>query len=170
MMNSESFALDRKSDELMKSIKHFDFKNIVKKYRNEHGATEGEASQVLIQLQRWLMLCILYPQKRYPIGAKVDAMWHTFILFTREYKRFCDDVAGFFIHHAPDTSDSSEDVNASTEEAKSKLAVLQSDYKNHFGENPPLGIWPQLEYIKKGNEGCTSCSMPPPCGHCSLWS
>ncbi|MEY9937322.1 hypothetical protein [Streptacidiphilus sp. MAP5-3] len=38
-----------------------------------------------------------------PIGpsALVDIGWHTFILHTRDYARFCDRIAGRFIHHEP---------------------------------------------------------------------
>ena len=31
----------------------------------------------------------------------VDVAWHEFILFTREYKKFCDKALGRFLHHTP---------------------------------------------------------------------
>ena len=31
----------------------------------------------------------------------VDDLWHEFILFTRDYKTFCDDAFGQFLHHTP---------------------------------------------------------------------
>ncbi len=31
----------------------------------------------------------------------VDDAWHEFILFTREYQRFCDRALGRFLHHTP---------------------------------------------------------------------
>lgn len=33
----------------------------------------------------------------------LDEMWHTFVLFTREYAGFCDRYFGRFIHHVPTT-------------------------------------------------------------------
>lgn len=33
--------------------------------------------------------------------AEIDDMWHTFILFTREYTDFCNHYFGHYIHHAP---------------------------------------------------------------------
>ena len=33
----------------------------------------------------------------------VDEVWHIFILFTKDYARFCDEVFGFFLHHQPTT-------------------------------------------------------------------
>lgn len=75
---------------------------LIKSYKKEHKANDEEAEFVLTQLQRWLTLCIVYPEKQYIIGSKVDAMWHNFIPFTKDYERFCKEVAGFFIHHLPD--------------------------------------------------------------------
>lgn len=31
----------------------------------------------------------------------VDEMWHSFILHTKDYKDFCTEFFGFFIHHEP---------------------------------------------------------------------
>ncbi|MDP9198349.1 MAG: hypothetical protein M3O07_03925, partial [Pseudomonadota bacterium] len=31
----------------------------------------------------------------------VDDLWHEFILFTRDYKKFCDEAFGQFLHHTP---------------------------------------------------------------------
>ena len=31
----------------------------------------------------------------------VDDLWHAFILYTREYKEFCQDAFGHFFHHSP---------------------------------------------------------------------
>jgi hypothetical protein len=28
-------------------------------------------------------------------------MWHTFLLFTKDYKNFCEDNLGMFINHEP---------------------------------------------------------------------
>lgn len=35
------------------------------------------------------------------ISPIVDEVWHAYILFTKDYAAFCDDVFGRFIHHAP---------------------------------------------------------------------
>ena len=34
----------------------------------------------------------------------VDEAWHTFILFTKDYERFCLSTVGKFIHHSPSIS------------------------------------------------------------------
>jgi hypothetical protein len=35
----------------------------------------------------------------------VDKLWQVFILFTSKYTQFCDDLAGYYIHHKPDIDD-----------------------------------------------------------------
>ena len=34
-------------------------------------------------------------------STKVDIGWHTFLMYTREYADFCQQIAGRMIHHAP---------------------------------------------------------------------
>lgn len=33
----------------------------------------------------------------------LDEMWHTFVLFTREYTDYCERLYGMYVHHAPTT-------------------------------------------------------------------
>ena len=37
----------------------------------------------------------------YSPSEKVDIGWHTFLMYTREYAEFCQEIAGRMIHHAP---------------------------------------------------------------------
>jgi len=34
----------------------------------------------------------------------VDEAWHTFILFTKDYFKFCNEVFGYYLHHSPSIS------------------------------------------------------------------
>jgi len=35
-------------------------------------------------------------------SKEVDAGWHEFLMFTREYRTFCQDVLGTYVDHCPD--------------------------------------------------------------------
>lgn len=35
---------------------------------------------------------------------EIDDMWHTFLLFTKDYADFCEKYFGEFIHHFPNTA------------------------------------------------------------------
>ena len=40
--------------------------------------------------------CMMHTEMR-----ELDDMWHTFLLFTKEYQEFCLTHFGYFIHHSP---------------------------------------------------------------------
>lgn len=68
-----------------------------------------EAEDIFLEMKRWLYLSAYVAER----GGKdsdlaisqslklVDEMWHTFVLFTRDYQAFCDQYFGFYIHHSP---------------------------------------------------------------------
>lgn len=45
-----------------------------------------------------------FSARMYPEMAEIDNMWHTFLLFTRDYADFCERYLGRFIHHVPNTN------------------------------------------------------------------
>src|SRR4029078_5348421 len=42
---------------------------------------------------------------------KIDWMWHTFLLFTLDYARFCDRYFGFFLHHIPNEDEEGQPID-----------------------------------------------------------
>ncbi|MFD2454502.1 glycine-rich domain-containing protein [Ideonella paludis] len=45
-------------------------------------------------------------------SRRVDAGWHEFLMFTREYQAFCMEVLGKFVHHCPEDAPKSFDADA----------------------------------------------------------
>lgn len=41
---------------------------------------------------------------------EIDDMWHTFLLFTKEYLLFCKEYLGRFFHHSPTTDNQKSDL------------------------------------------------------------
>ena len=37
--------------------------------------------------------------------SEIDDMWHTFLLFTKDYMYFCSKYLGQYFHHSPTTSE-----------------------------------------------------------------
>ena len=56
-------------------------------------------------------------------------MWHTFILFSRPYMKFCDTYFGFYIHHAPTTKAEKDAMKAAIQEDREK--VLAQEEQDH---------------------------------------
>jgi hypothetical protein len=92
---------------------------VARKFQDVYGLSSEDAVRVFDDTKRWLWLCADQRVKLLKTGnAKayppvfvdrsiwiVDEMWHTFILFTKDYSDFCDSYFGFYIHHQPITFD-----------------------------------------------------------------
>jgi hypothetical protein len=60
------------------------------------------AERILDQTLAFLRVCADHPDAaRFCPSPLIDIGWHAFILYTREYHEFCDNVAGHYIHHSP---------------------------------------------------------------------
>jgi hypothetical protein len=81
---------------------------VVSKFRSQFSVSEEHALELFQDMKRWLWLCACSaavpraPAMRVfdPI-VMMDEMWHTFILFTKDYEKFCLRFFGYYIHHAP---------------------------------------------------------------------
>ncbi|OJH33822.1 hypothetical protein BON30_46750 [Cystobacter ferrugineus] len=58
----------------------------------------------------------------------LDEMWHTFILFTRDYHEFCDRYFGLYIHHRPTVK----------EEEAARLADYERDPAQYVAQQKAL--------------------------------
>jgi hypothetical protein len=97
---------------------------ILYKFQERWDVSFEEASELFEETKKWLWLQVAARRQEGapPLAmtvslAIVDEMLHTFILFTREYIRYCNDNYGVYLHHAPMTKN---DKNA-------KLAWFKRD-------------------------------------------
>lgn len=141
---TQSHGTDQ-SRRLFDKISQFDFTKVVARFAKDCNVSPESAEETLLELKRWFTLCALHPEKTYATGGQVDAMWHTFILFTKDYARFCQDIAGAFIHHTPESGSGGdvEEQIASAEKMRDKLRLMEADYLKYFGAPPPSHIWPR---------------------------
>ncbi|MED4452131.1 hypothetical protein [Metabacillus fastidiosus] len=66
---------------------------------NPH-VSEKEYDLLFMELQRFFIMCSLL--KNVPMFSEdVDEVWHTMIMFTREYDDFSHQFCGEFLHHSP---------------------------------------------------------------------
>ncbi len=66
----------------------------------------------------------------------IDEVWHCHLLFTKEYRRFCN-LLGGFIDHCP-----SEDGKGEKKLMEDLYAKTLIVYKEVFSMDPPQDIWP----------------------------
>lgn len=64
--------------------------------------SEPDAKQIIRALKDYFHLIHLSHKESVAMPSQaVDIAWHEFILFTREYERFCLKAFGYFVHHTP---------------------------------------------------------------------
>lgn len=80
-------------------------------------------------------ICGMYPDMR-----EIDDMWHTFLLFTKDYLDFCNHYFGKFIHHTPKTE---KDI-VPPELFEQEFSRYLSYVYDHLGEET-IRVWfPEL--------------------------
>lgn len=87
--------------------------DVTGRFAEDFHLSQADAEEIFLETKRWLWLCAKRKLAleagqgesfRVPLfneAFTIDLMWHTFLLFTEDYARFCDDYFGFFIHHHP---------------------------------------------------------------------
>jgi uncharacterized protein involved in tolerance to divalent cations len=146
----------------------FDMSDIVARYRHDYEVPEIVAREHETELKKYLALCAAHPGKHYGMTPVIDDLWHTFLVFTREYARFCKQVAGRFLHHAPTKDEEKRDGSA----VQNYLMLLE-DYTEVFGD-PPAHIWPRPNHRSsthedgEGCQGCQGCGVRDSAGGVTL--
>lgn len=61
-----------------------------------------QRAEVFLGLQDYFLLCLRARRRMVSMPSQVvDDAWHEFILFTRQYEKFCRAAFGRFLHHTP---------------------------------------------------------------------
>lgn len=91
--------------------------------KNYPSLSEEQLSLVMLGLQQYFILCNAAGGGRVSMPSQVvDAAWHGFILFTREYTDFCNKGLNRFLHHVPASGASTVAVSPHGADAGMKTA------------------------------------------------
>jgi hypothetical protein len=66
---------------------------------------------------------------------EVDQVWHTHLLFTKDYKKMCKETLGVELHHNP------IEKTAVRTTGKDQYQETKRLYQKVFGYEPPADIW-----------------------------
>ncbi len=74
-------------------------KKLTKKYPQ---LSDADVQSVMTALKVFFVICNARGKQMVSMPSQVvDVAWHEFILYTRQYKEFCDLGLGGFLHHTP---------------------------------------------------------------------
>lgn len=140
----------------VRMIDEFDYSNLRWKVKEELGeiATEEYLDKGIENLKKYYAVALIDPINQHAVSEEVDPFWHTHILFTREYVKFCDSIFNQFIHHEPLDRKDPEEVTRVTDLYDYTIDV----YNKIFRDNDKFW-WPDS----------TSASFQAICYHNSLY-
>lgn len=116
--------------------------------RDERASVEW-ATRVVDQALAFLAACGTSDKPLAPSKA-VDIGWHTFILYTRDYRDFCHQVAGRFIHHEPADTDETKPTISPSDMRDLTVAAIRAA---GFGVDEEL--WTVPADCNQCKDGCT---------------
>lgn len=115
---------------VLAQLLNYQNKNVLERYAMDYPNNRFTAKEAFEELMKFIWLSLKHKSEKLcaPQNAQldfvcgmhsemgdIDDMWHTFLLFTKEYALFCKEYLGVFFHHSP----------TSNEE---KMAMTQQDF------------------------------------------
>jgi hypothetical protein len=87
--------------EAIRRIAGYPFAQVREKLLAGGKLSQEVVEEAIDEFRKYLMLITLGHRSVAMTSREVDEVWHTFILFTRDYTSFCNDVFGNYLHHQP---------------------------------------------------------------------
>lgn len=86
----------------IQKIMDYPIPRVLARYQKDYNVSPELSREHERELKRYFILIHQFPEEHFEMySAKVDDLWHTFLLFTQDYQQFCGDMFGYFIHHHP---------------------------------------------------------------------
>lgn len=130
------------------------FDRLSQRIVTDHGLPLELAQRIVDQTGAFLKACADNPGAALSPSMTVDLGWHAFVLHTGDYARFCQQVAGRFIHHEPtgpeDGTDQGSEVLATTVDAIRRSGMMI---------DPKL--WPDAADCSQCHAGCHDSPTTP---------
>jgi len=131
---------------------------LILRLHDKLGMSEHEAKELFDDLKRFLFLCATHREKLGPTD-RIDEAWHNFILFTKDYRNFCNRLLGKFIEHVPITQAARSSKDGGTMRTTSRLA------RQAFGEELSSNWQYRKSDAASCLSDCTRCSGSTNCGN-----
>jgi len=121
----------------------FDYSQITWTMRRYHAEmTEEHAQGMLHAFLQWVALVPSIPDDKWyaMLQTPVEEAFHSFVLNTKHYQRFCQRYLGFFFHHEPVRNESQQQqrngaeftINLLEETYGDELHPLLKDWRRQF--------------------------------------
>lgn len=113
----------------LESVLNYQNQDVIEGFMQSLDVTEEDAQNVFRETMRWFWYCNHSDTHGFrSIDANlviIDEMWHTFILYTKEYVEFCNRFFSRYIHHAPTTNREKEEMTKLSKEERADIKKKQ---------------------------------------------
>lgn len=138
----------------LKRILAYQNEDVISRFTDMMDVPKSEAEDIFMETKKFLYLSqvpgIFIPDEL----LIIDEMWHNFVLFTKDYHKFCLNNFGRFVHHQPATYGEKQayrekkqaDGDGTTAEFNKKLEIMLSATYDHLGQDTVMkwfGIYPE---------------------------
>jgi len=122
-------------------------KNVLERYAMDYPNNHLSAEEAFQELMKFFWLSLKHKAEKLcaPTNAEldficgihnemeeIDDMWHTFLLFTKEYVAFCKEYLGVFFHHSPTTNE--QKIEVTHQDFAIDFSKFLSFVYDHLGE------------------------------------
>ncbi len=130
-------------------IDYTDYSKVIKKTDQELRKYGIEVDQKylnngVLALKQYYAIAVLDPFNYHSVGFNVDPFWHNHILFTSEYRSFCDSVIGHYMDHMPLDNNNNQEVQATMEAYNHTMKVYQEVFTYFDDTFTPIEITSDL--------------------------
>ncbi len=108
----------------------YDFEYLRSRYTEDHPEYATFFDEAVEELRKFYKLTTSSAGPLAVLSKKVDALWHTHVLHTPQYRRFSDELLGTYIDHQPHSEQTPVPGEAITN--------FYREYAEHFGEVPTI--------------------------------
>ena len=113
------------------------------------GIDAATARRIIGQTAAFIAASGRQPGQSLTPSQLVDYGWHAFVLHTVDYARFCERVAGRFVHHVP--TDADEELPGGPQAARERtVAAIQA-----AGYTVDAELWGSAADCTQCHAGCT---------------
>lgn len=143
----------KKLEPILRRIYAYKLNFLDERLLTEAGMNRTEIRQAVLEFRRFLCLVAVSKGPLAVIGPKIDEVWHQFVLFTPQYRKFCEEVFGGTVDHQPNT--------VMTPVPTSAIENFLTLYKKFFGPLPAIwfrGMKREMRNYLKSQD----FSTPPP--------
>jgi hypothetical protein len=124
--------------------------------------TDAQIEEIVNEFKKFMAIVIINHKtgrRVEMVSELVDEVWHTFILFTNEYRNFCNTIFGEYVHHEPNVSSKYGVDPLFPYKKKQSTEFFYEQYERYFGSLPKT--WrlkspgKNIDYVQIEKKGLT---------------